>query len=67
MVVGRRLDDATVLRVANLPSTAIPTRQLVDGLPAGIRAAGACLEDRTTIRFATLVQERLAGFVRPPG
>jgi amidase len=49
-----------------LPSTAIPTQHFVDGLPTGIQAVGAYLEDRTTLRFATLVQERLGGFVRPP-
>lgn len=55
-----------LITVANLPATAIPTRQMVDGLPAGIQAVSAYLEDRTTMRFATLVQERLGGFVRPP-
>jgi amidase len=55
-----------LITVANLASTAIPTRQLVDGLPAGIQAVGAYLEDRTTLRFATLVQERLGGYDPPP-
>jgi amidase len=55
-----------LITVANLPSTAIPTRRFVDGLPAGVQAVGAYLEDRTTIRFATLVQERLGGFIAPP-
>ena len=55
-----------LITVANLPATAIPTRQMVDGLPAGIQAVGAYLEDRTTLRFATLVQEHLGGFVAPP-
>jgi amidase len=55
-----------LITVANLPSTAIPTRRLVGGLPAGIQAVGAYLEDRTTLRFATLVQERLGGFDPPP-
>jgi amidase len=55
-----------LITVANLPATAIPTRHLVDGLPAGVQAVSAYLEDRTTMRFATLVQERLGGFVAPP-
>jgi amidase len=55
-----------LITVANLPSTAIPTQRLVGGLPAGVQAVGAYLEDRTTLRFATLVQERLGGFVPPP-
>jgi amidase len=48
-----------LITVANLPSTVIPTGHLVDGVPAGIQAVGAYLEDRTTIRLATLLQERL--------
>jgi amidase len=55
-----------LITVANLPATAIPTGRLVGGLPAGIQAVSAYLEDRTTLRFATLVQERLGGFVAPP-
>ena len=55
-----------LITVANLPSTAIPTQHFVDGLPTGIQAVGAYLEDRTTLRFAALVQERLGGFVKPP-
>jgi amidase len=55
-----------LITVANLPSTAIPTRRFVDGLPAGVQAVSAFLDDRTTIRFATLVQQRLGGFVVPP-
>jgi amidase len=54
-----------LITVANLPATALPTGRLVGGLPAGIQAVGAYLEDRTTLRFATLVQERLGGFVAP--
>jgi amidase len=55
-----------LITVANLPSTAMPTGRLVNDLPAGIQAVGAYLEDRTTLHFATLVQERLGGFVPPP-
>jgi amidase len=55
-----------LITVANLPSTALLTRRLINGLPAGVQAVGAYLEDRTTLRFATLVQERLGGFVPPP-
>jgi amidase len=54
------------ITVANLASTAIPTGRRVEGVPAGIQAVGAYLEDRTTLRFATLVQERLGGYVPPP-
>jgi amidase len=42
--------------VADLPATAIPTRRLVDGLPAGVQIIGPYLEDRTTLKFAQLVE-----------
>jgi amidase len=52
---------------ANLPATVIPTGRPVDGLPAGVQAIGPYLEDRTTLRFAQLVeQHRLASFTPPP-
>src|SRR5574337_225222 len=55
-----------LITVADLPSTAIPTGRFVDGVPVGIQAVGAYLEDRTTLHFAALVQERLGGYRVPP-
>jgi amidase len=55
-----------LVTVANLPATAIPTGRFVDGLPLGVQAIGPYLEDRTTIRFAQLVEQALGGFRRPP-
>ncbi|MEH2549257.1 amidase [Bradyrhizobium sp. AZCC 2262] len=52
--------------VANLPATAIPTGRLVGGLPAGVQVIGPYLGDRTTLRFAQLVERALGGFTRPP-
>jgi amidase len=52
--------------IANLPSTALPTGRLVDGMPFGIQAIGPYLEDRTPIRFAQRVQGALGGFKPPP-
>jgi amidase len=54
-----------LITVANLPSTAMPTGQFVDGMPVGIQAVGPYLEDRTTLRFAALVQQRLGGYTVP--
>lgn len=51
---------------ANLPSTVVPTGRAVDGLPAGVQVIGPYLEDRTTLRFARLVEEALGGFTPPP-
>jgi amidase len=50
---------------ANLPATVMPTGRLVDGLPAGVQIVGPYLEDRTTLRFARLVEAELGGFRAP--
>jgi amidase len=51
--------------VANLPATAIPTGRLIDGLPMGMQVIGPYLNDRTTLRFAQLVEQEFGGFVPP--
>ena len=55
-----------LVTVANLPATAIPTRRLVGGLPAGVQIIGPYLEDRTTLKFAQLLERELGGFMPPP-
>jgi amidase len=51
---------------ANLPATAMPTGQLVDGLPSGVQIIGPYLGDYTTIRFAELAERELGEFRPPP-
>jgi amidase len=55
-----------LVTVANLPATAIPTRRFVEGLPAGVQIVGPYLQDRTTLRFAQLVEREFGGFMPPP-
>jgi amidase len=55
-----------LVTVANLPATAIPTRRFVAGLPAGVQIVGPYLEDRTTLRFAQLVEREFGSFMPPP-
>jgi amidase len=55
-----------LVTIANLPATAIPTRHLVGGLPAGVQVVGPYLGDRTTLKFAQLLEQRLGGFMPPP-
>jgi amidase len=52
---------------ANLPATAAPIGRTADGLPVGVQIIGGCLEDRTTIAFAGLLEREFGGFVPPPG
>jgi amidase len=54
-----------LVTVAHLPSTVIPLATSLDGLPLGVQAVGPYLEDRSTIRFAALSQERLGAFRTP--
>jgi amidase len=48
------------------PATAFPVGQTRAGLPIGLQVIGPYLEDRTTLRFAHLLEQELGGFRRPP-
>ncbi len=50
-----------------LPGTVAPVGLCADGLPAGIQIVAPHLHDRRGIRFASLVEQTLGGFVAPPG
>lgn len=49
------------------PGTAFPAGRTQAGLPIGLQAIGPYLEDRTTLRFAELVEQEFGGFSPPPG
>ena len=49
------------------PATAFPAGLDSNGLPLGLQAIGPYLEDRTTLRFAQLLESEWQGFVAPPG
>jgi amidase len=48
------------------PATAFPVGRTRAGLPIGLQVIGPYLEDRTTIRFAHLLEQEFGGFRRPP-
>lgn len=50
-----------------LPATAFPAGLDPAGLPLGLQAMGPYLEDRTTLRFAQLLEREWQGFTPPPG
>jgi hypothetical protein len=54
-----------LVTVANLPATVVPTRRLVGGLPAGFQIVGPYLGDRTTLKFAQLLEQQFGGFMQP--
>ncbi|HEX7038183.1 MAG TPA: amidase family protein [Pseudomonadales bacterium] len=49
-----------------LPSTAFPAGLDAQGLPVGLQVIGPYLEDRTTLRFAQLVEREWYRFEAPP-
>ncbi len=49
------------------PATAFPAGLGPTGLPLGLQAIGPYLGDRTTMRFAGLLEEQWRGFEAPPG
>ena len=50
-----------------LPATAFPAGLNAAGLPLGLQAIGPYLEDRTTMRFAQLLERDWFAFQAPPG
>jgi amidase len=57
----------SVATVTGLPATAVPIGRSPEGLPYGMQIVGPYLEDRTTLRFAELVEQEFGGFTPPPG
>jgi len=56
----------SVATVAGLPATVAPIDRSEAGLPIGVQIIGPYLEDRSTIRFAELIEREFVGFVPPP-
>ncbi|MEO6125346.1 MAG: amidase family protein [Ilumatobacteraceae bacterium] len=52
---------------AGQPATAFPAGLNAAGLPIGLQALGPYLEDRTTLRFARLLEREWHRYQRPPG
>ncbi len=55
-----------VATLCGQPATAFPVSLTRSGLPIGLQAIGPYLEDKTTIRFAALVEQEFGGFRPPP-
>jgi amidase len=54
-----------LITLVNLPSTVAPTRHFTVGLPIGVQLVSGYLDDRTTLRFAQLVEDEFGGFIAP--
>jgi amidase len=56
----------TVASLAGLPATVAPIGLSRDRLPVGVQIVGPFLGDRSTLRFAQLIEREYGGFIPPP-
>jgi amidase len=56
---------AGVATMPGLPATAVPAGRSPEGLPVGVQLIGPMFEDRTPLRLAELLEQKLGGF-QPP-
>ncbi|MFD6217758.1 amidase, partial [Nocardia salmonicida] len=77
-LLGRRIDiDGTeypyldqlvwagLATMPGLPATAVPTGLSPEGLPVGVQLVGPMFEDRTSLRLAELLEQKIGGFKAP--
>ena len=57
---------ASIATLTGLPATAAPIGKSDSGLPIGVQIIGGFHEDRTTIKFAELIEREFGGFTPPP-
>ncbi|WP_280234910.1 amidase [Nocardia cyriacigeorgica] len=57
---------AGVATMPGLPATAIPAGRSPEGLPVGVQLIGPMFEDRTPLRLAELLEQKIGGFQAPP-
>lgn len=63
---GDQVVYASLATAPGLPATTAPLEISETGLPVGVQIIGPYAGDRTTIRFAELLEESYGGFVPPP-
>lgn len=56
---------AGLATLPGLPSTAVPAGRSPEGLPVGVQIIGPMYEDRTPLRLAELLEQRIGGFQAP--
>jgi amidase len=77
-LLGRRIDIdglrypffdqlvwAGLATMPGLPATAVPAGRSSDGLPVGVQIIGPMFEDRTPLRLAELLEQKIGGFQTP--
>ncbi|MBF4996044.1 amidase [Nocardia sp. BSTN01] len=56
---------AGMATMPGLPATAVPAGRSPEGLPVGVQLIGPMFEDRTPLRLAELLEEKIGGFQAP--
>jgi amidase len=56
---------AGLATMPGLPATAIPASRSPEGLPVGVQLIGPMFEDRTPLRLAELLEQKIGGFQAP--
>jgi len=56
---------AGLATMPGLPATAVPTGLSPEGLPVGVQVIGPMFEDRTPLRLAELLEQRIGGYQAP--
>ncbi|MBF9072765.1 amidase [Streptacidiphilus fuscans] len=56
---------AGVATMPGLPATAVPAGRSAEGLPVGVQLIGPMFEDRTPLRLAELLEQRIGGYQAP--
>ncbi|MEY9877321.1 amidase [Streptacidiphilus sp. MAP12-33] len=56
---------AGLATMPGLPATAVPAGRSPEGLPVGVQLIGPAFEDRTPLRLAELLEQRIGGFQAP--
>ena len=57
---------AGIATLNGLPATTMPIGRTGERLPTGVQIIGSYLDDRTTIKFAELIEREFGGFTPPP-
>lgn len=56
---------AGLATMPGLPATAVPAGRSPEGLPVGVQLIGPMFEDRTPLRLAELLEQKIGGFQAP--
>jgi Asp-tRNA(Asn)/Glu-tRNA(Gln) amidotransferase A subunit family amidase len=64
--VFRAFGYAHAANVFGLPSAAVPVGRSAEGMPIGVQIVGGPFDEQTVLGAATVIEEALGGWQRPP-